>query len=324
MIEVLLCSRNGERYIREQAESILAPEGPELRLRVSDDCSTDGTIGIVRELAEHFPGRVSFVRRSEPTGGAARHFLTALRETDLSEARYVMLSDQDDVWHPDKAGKTLSAMLEAEKTCGSDTPLLVHCDMRVVDEALGEIAPSYARYQKMSPERTKLCQLLVQNNVTGGALMANTALLKLVKEKPVPEHALMHDHWLALIAAAFGRIVYIDEALYDYRQHGANVLGAEKGGMLREVLGRLGLFRKDGLTKADMDERSGRVYAALFSQAAEFGKLYRDELSEKDLGTLQAFLRLRLQSRPVKIFNILRYGFTFNRLHRTAGECLFL
>ena len=211
--------------------------------------------------------------------------------------------------------------------------------MRVVDEEEQEIAPSYVKYQQMSPERRRLNQLLVQNNVTGGAMMMNEALVRLILSRPLPRHAVMHDHWIALAAAAFGKVIFLDEALYDYRQHGSNVLGAAKGSRVREVFDRLGLFRKDGKTKKEMDRHSASVYEALFRQAAEFGRQYETPAGrceeKKDQGTptvlspeqrkmILAFVSMRKMNRVQKTATILKYGFTFNRLHRTAGECLFM
>ena len=383
-VNVILCSRNGEKYLRAQIESILKQTEQSVRLLLSDDASTDGTQEIEKEYAEQYPDRVRVRFRTTPSGGAARHFFLALqhyageaerepekeseKETgDASLSRgsgqYYMFADQDDIWHPDKVEKTLAAMKEAEEACAQGTgapaeeaagaegkeaeppcpvPVLVHCDMRVVDEEGQEIAPSYVKYQQMSPERCGLNQLLVQNNVTGGALMMNEALVKLILSRPVPRRAVMHDHWIALAAAAFGKIVFLDEALYDYRQHGTNVLGAAKGSRVREVLDRLGLFRKDGKTKKEMDRHSASVYEALFRQASEFGRLYGNPTGscEKKTGQsssaaetvlsleqrkmLLAFVSLRKMNRAQKVAAILKYGFTFNRLHRTAGECLFM
>lgn len=329
-ILIVLCSYNGERYIAAQIESILAQTEPGIRLLISDDCSSDRTAEIAAQYAERFPSQVSLVRRKVPSGGAARHFMCALqgaeklRAQDGARADYVMFADQDDVWHPNKVEKTLHVMQRAERRCGADTALLVHCDMRVTDAAGQVKADSYVRYQQMSPERRRLNQLLVQNNVTGGAMMMNRALVGRLRRHPVPEHAVMHDHWIALAAAAFGEIVFLDEALYDYRQHDGNVLGASKGGRMREIADRLGLFRTDGKTKTDMDRRSASAYAALFRQAAEFGRQYGAELSLTQRKTLRRFLSLPKKTRIGKIIRILRYGFTFNRLHRTVGECLFL
>ena len=401
-VNVILCSRNGEKYLRAQIESILKQTEQSVRLLISDDVSSDRTQEIEREYAEQYPERVRVRFRTVPSGGAARHFFLALQhfaeETgggSLSPSgqspsgqspsgQYYMFADQDDVWHPDKVEKTLAAMREAEEAAASGdaeaavseddekaensactVPLLVHCDMRVVDEEEQEIAPSYVKYQQMSPERCRLNQPLVQNNVTGGAMMMNEALVRLILSRPLPRHAVMHDHWIALAAAAFGKVIFLDEALYDYRQHGSNVLGAAKGSRVREVLDRLGLFRKDGKTKKEMDRHSASVYEALFRQAAEFGRQYetpagrREE--KKDQGTpaggkvsaaadgqvchaanrqscpaaetvlspeqrkmILAFVSMRKMNRAQKTATILKYGFTFNRLHRTAGECLFM
>ena len=366
-VNVILCSRNGEKYLRAQIESILKQTEHSVRLLLSDDASTDGTQEIEREYAEKYPERVRVRFRTVPSGGAARHFFLALqhyagetvretvRETgketgdsSLSpgNSQYYMFADQDDIWHPDKVEKTLAAMKKAEEASAQEagSPVLVHCDMRVVDEEGHEIAPSYVKYQQMSPERCGLNQLLVQNNVTGGALMMNEALVQLILSRPLPKHAVMHDHWIALTAAAFGKVVFLDEALYDYRQHGTNVLGAAKGSCVREVLDRLGLFRKDGKTKKEMDRHSASVYEALFRQASEFGRLYETPagtkncpaadgqnfsaaetvLSPEQRKMLLAFVSLRKMNRAQKTAAILKYGFTFNRLHRTAGECLFM
>lgn len=322
-IQVILCSRNGEAYLKPQIESILKQTERDLRLLISDDVSSDSTLEIALKYTASEPERVRLISRGTPSGSAARHFFEAVRAYGR-DADYVMLSDQDDLWHADKAEKTLAAMKKAEKRYGAATPILVHCDMRVVNADGAEICPSYVQFQKMTPGRTGLNQLLVQNNVTGGAMMMNAALVKLIASRPTPSHAVMHDHWFALLAAAFGKIIFIDEALYDYRQHGSNVLGAAKGSRVREVLDRLGLFRKDGKTKKEMDAHSRSVYTALFDQAAEFASLYGRKLSRKNHRILMNFLSMRKGNRIYKIATILRCGFTFNYLHRTVGECLFM
>ncbi len=326
-ILVLLCSYNGESYLREQVESILKQTEPGVRLLISDDASSDRSGEIAEAYAARYPERVCLIRRAKSSGSAAKHFMEVLlkQAAELApEAEYVMLADQDDVWHPDKAERTLSAMRKAEQHFEVQTPLLVHCDMRIVDAAGRRLADSYVKYQHMSPKRVALHQLLVQNNVTGGAVMLNGALIRLLRSRPVPAHPVMHDHWMALVAAAFGRVVFLPEALYDYRQHGANVLGASKGSCVREVLDRLGIFRRDGRSKQEMDAHSQRVYRGLFLQAEELLKQYGEKLSPEQEELLRAFLSLPGKSRLGKIRLILRYGFTFNQIHRTVGECLFM
>ncbi len=242
------------------------------------------------------------------------------------QADYIMLSDQDDVWLPEKAERTLQRMQELEAKYRSqgeaNAALLVHCDSSIVDQQLREIAPSFVQYQKMTPSRCHLNQLLVQNNVVGGALMMNRALAERITS--VPAHCVMHDQWLALIASAFGHIDFLPEALYLYRQHGDNVLGAAKGSRLMEILGRFGIGRTDGKTKAEMDAHSQSVYHEMFLQAACFRDSFDAELTEEQKRLLSQFLSIPKKNRLGKIITILRYGFTYNLFHRTVGECLFI
>lgn len=321
---ILLCSYQGEAYLEEQLASIEGQTERNFRLLLSDDASTDRSFAIA-EAAAARDVRVTALRRDKGSGSAARHFLERLRDpaffsaTDVGD--YYLFSDQDDCWHRDKLAREVRAMRAMERRYGSKVPLLLHCDLRVVAADGKELAPSYVRYQKMSPARRRFCQLLVQNNVTGGAMIMNHALMRLLVAHPVPENAVMHDHWIALVAAAFGKIGFLDRALYDYRQHGENVLGAKKGGALSEIKRRLGL---SGESLREMNEKSGAAYRALFLQAEEFRRQYGKELPAEAKKTLDDFLALQHKSRIGKAVGILRGGFTFNLPHRTLGELLFL
>ena len=137
-VNVILCSRNGEKYLRAQIESILKQTEQSVRLLISDDVSSDRTQEIEREYAEQYPERVRVRFRTVPSGGAARHFFLALQyfaeetgDGSLSPSgqspsgqspsgQYYMFADQDDIWHPDKVEKTLAAMREAEAAVSED------------------------------------------------------------------------------------------------------------------------------------------------------------------------------------------------------------
>lgn len=321
MIYIFLCSYNGENYIREQIESILQQKTEQdFQILASDDGSTDGTVELLREIQSKVGDKkLKILEQSPPNRSARKHFLKLFTEGCWQGADYIMLSDQDDVWHPDKIEKYYREMKKWEKP---DIPILLHGDASVVDENLVEISPSFSAYQKMSPERHKLCQLLVQNNVVGGSVMLNAALA--AKIRVLPEHSVMHDHWMALLAASLGELHYLPESLYCYRQHGDNVVGAERGTRLGEILKRLGFFQKDGKSRAEMDAHSRKVYRDLFLQAEEFLSIYREELKEGDRALLQAFLSIPGKNRLGKMLTVLRYGFTFNLLHRTVGELIFI
>lgn len=329
---VLLCCYMGEKYIYEQVMSIINQKKElyldnkkidiDLKIYISDDGSKDDTVNIVRILAEKYPDTIEFRQRIQPTGSAQKHFMRLLAEHAYGDAEYIMLSDQDDVWNAEKLVKSLEVMYREENRAGKGTPVLVHCDSRITDESLEEIAPSYVQYQKMSPERNRLSQLLVQNNVVGGALMMNRALaLRCEKE---PEFCVMHDQWIALTASAFGRIVFLPEALYAYRQHGNNVLGAAKGSRLLEILGRFGIGRADGKSKKEVDAQSKKVYTDMFRQAKSFLEIHGEALSAEQRAELEVFLQLPEMGRMHKIWTILMHGFTYNMMHRTIGECIFM
>lgn len=326
MVTVLLCTYNGAAYVRAQLQSILDQTVQDLHVVVSDDGSTDETLSIVEAMAAAHPGRITILRQDPPTGSAQRHFLKLLVERAYDMADYIMLSDQDDVWLPEKVEKTLARMQADEAACRAageaHASILVHCDSRIVDRALREIAPSFAAYQKMTPSRCQLQQLLVQNNVVGGALMMNRALAERITE--IPAHCVMHDQWIALVASAFGHIDFVPESLYLYRQHGDNVLGAGKGSRIMEILGRFGIGRKDGKTKAEMDAHSQGVYREMFLQAECFRSCFDAGLSAQQKHLLDEFTAIPKRNRLGKICTILRYGFTYNLFHRTVGECLFI
>src|SRR5690606_13737176 len=143
-----------------------------------------------------------------------------------STADYIMFCDQDDVWLPGKVTLTLAKMQELEAACGAETFLLVHTDLRIVDENLNLVADSGHRYQQIDPDRgNTLGRLLVQNIATGCTIMVNRALRDLAL--PIPGAALMHDHWLSLVSACFGKIAYLPEPTLLYRQHSGNKVGAQ-------------------------------------------------------------------------------------------------
>ena len=219
-IDVLLGTYNGARYLRPQIESILGQEGVSFRILVRDDGSADETPAVIEYYRRMSPDRVIRVSGSDHLG-AAGNFARLLRE---AKAPYAALSDQDDVWTSHKLRILLGAMRELESRHGTSTPLLVHSDLTVVDETLRERHSSFWRYSGFDPGGTSLPRLLVKNTVTGCASMVNRALIELAL--PVPPAALVHDYWLALVAAAAGRLGIVDEPLVAYRQHARNAIGA--------------------------------------------------------------------------------------------------
>ena len=230
-IAVLLATYNGAEFLAQQLDSILQQTWSNLVIVIRDDNSTDNTAELIRSFASEHPDRVHRVKVDGMRGGAKDNFSTLIdyvleHKVQLNlERAYMMFSDQDDIWRPEKIERQTRLMFQAEES-GTDTPVLVHCDLHVVDAALQPIADSFIRYQGLDARRNGFGQLLISNLVTGCTMFINEALAE--KAVPVPPEAVMHDWWLGLVAAAFGRIAFLPEQLVEYRQHGNNALGARE------------------------------------------------------------------------------------------------
>lgn len=223
-ISIALCTYNGAAFLREQLDSIAAQTRLPDELVVCDDGSTDGTADIVRAFAREapFPVRLNV---NEANLRAYRNFEKAM---SLCTGDVIFFCDQDDVWRPRKVEVLTACLADAQAEFGPDSPLLVHCDLEVVDAALRTLSPSIVRAGDACPPATGL---LLANAVTGCACAFNRVLVDLASPFPdlaVARGRLWHDWWLALCAAAAGHVLYVDEPLVRYRQHGANTLGATR------------------------------------------------------------------------------------------------
>lgn len=246
LVDVLLATYNGARYLEAQIDSILAQTYQEFRILVSDDGSSDATPEILRAYQARLGERLVIVSNPLPGGGVVRNFEhLMLASLNDGVARWVAFSDQDDVWLPEKIASTLQEMIRVEASDGAHVPCLVHSDLMVVDEKLSVLSPSFARYQKMDPALCSPLSLLSINQVTGCTMMANRALLTLAL--PLPSEAIMHDWWCA-VASGSGRRVFVEAPLMLYRQHGANQIGARDRSLGTRLVRMLtdgpGVFRR--------------------------------------------------------------------------------
>lgn len=278
-IEILMAAYNGAPYIQEQIDSILCQTDINWHLKISDDGSTDGTDAIIDEYVRRYPNRVQRVYSGRRFGGAKEHFFWM---TEQCDADCIAYCDDDDTWRTDKLEKLRNAMRDAEERCGSDTPILVFSDQMVTDEKLSTLAPSLMRYQKQYFEHFDYRSILMQNVVTGGAMMVNRALAQLALRCVDTSQVIMHDWWMAAVAARFGEIVYIDEPLGAYRQHGHNSVGAKNVGSLAHILHKLGHIREIERTLADQK-----------AQVSVFERIYAPMLEEADRAFLGQFARRR-------------------------------
>lgn len=238
-VAILLASYNGEKYIEEQIKSILSQSYPFWHLYIRDDGSTDNTIGVINRYIDEYPNKITLLELADNNHGSKNNFWTLSKYIiDNKQYDYFMYCDQDDVWLKNKVKNTLQTMLISEKD-NPDKGILVHTDLKVVDEKLNILGDSFIKYRALDPSCVSPNRILIQNNVTGCTMMLNRKLLERALSVEKQEKIAMHDWWFALVASVFGKIVFLDEPTILYRQHGDNVVGATKVNSLGFIVKRL-------------------------------------------------------------------------------------
>ena len=137
MVTIIMCTYNGEKYIREQLQSIADSTVTEWNILISDDQSTDNTIQIAREFQKQYPDKIQ-IKVNDTKKGAIINFLSSIYQVGakMEKDDFIMLCDQDDIWNPDKIEKTIGDMNNLIKTYGNEMPLLVCTDVTVVDDEM--------------------------------------------------------------------------------------------------------------------------------------------------------------------------------------------
>jgi glycosyltransferase involved in cell wall biosynthesis len=232
--EILLATYNGEKFLAELLESLFQQTFQEFTVLVSDDGSTDATRAILETFEVNYPGRFQFLPRSPSRLGASENFGRLLNH---ASADYVFFCDQDDVWLPNKMETTLARMAALEARNRPNLPLLVHTDLTVVGSHLELISGSFFRYSNINPVRNDVGSLIYGNIASGCTTLVNRALY--TRARPIPADAPIYDHWLAQVAALIGAIDCVFESTILYRQHGKNVIGANRDGKKDAFLNRV-------------------------------------------------------------------------------------
>lgn len=218
-VDILLATYNGEQYLKEQLDSIIAQSYNEFRLLISDDASTDDTVKILKEYAEK-DNRITVFFQKE-NSGVIKNFEFLLKKV---ENEYYMFSDQDDIWKEDKIEKSIKRIEETDSS-------LVYTDLEVVDSDLNVIYKSYWKlkgiYNKIK-KYNNFESLYLNNFVTGCTIISKKDFIKDVLPLPNTSKFVLHDYWIPLLLSQKHKISYIEEPLIKYRQHKNNKIGSKK------------------------------------------------------------------------------------------------
>lgn len=231
---VLMSSYNGEKYIEEQILSIMNQESEyQIDLLIRDDGSTDNTCDIIIELQKVFYARIKLIKGERLGYNASFFTLICQAEGYL----YYALSDQDDVWLPNK----IQAACEKLRNENNDKPLLYASTSFLV----GDDLKPYGTTRKQVRELT-MYNTIVQNICPGHTQVMNNALLALLKEDLDYSKIYVYDSWIANIANLYGKIVFDNQSYTYYRQHQANQLGSGSRRIQRIHIGKKRIAKGDG------------------------------------------------------------------------------
>ena len=267
-VAVLLSTYQGEKFLREQIDSILAQEKVRVKLTVRDDGSRDGTLAILREYEAQ--GRLTLL--TGPNIGYRHSFMELCKQAP--EAEYYAFADQDDVWLPEKLCHAVAQL----QPCG-DVPALSAAEFRMTDETLRPIpeapsafivAPAVYRQADRAQRIKTGCAM---NDITGfGCTQVwNAALHNIIRSHPLPRVEMDHDTILGMTALLCGEYVPLEQADILYRQHGKNASGGKTGikGLLYRLTFHLKRLRhKQGPRISECDRELVACYGDCMTELA--------------------------------------------------------
>lgn len=291
-VDILLATFNGQRYLSEQLDSLLAQDYPNFRIIVSDDGSSDSTRSLLKTYLESYPETIILIDNPAKGRGAAANFEFLLQwSLDQKWASWFCFSDQDDIWESFKIS-TLIKVVSEEKLTDNAFPVVIHSDLTVISSRCELLSQSFVSYERMDMSNQTGIGLLSANVVTGCAAMFNRSLIEIAL--PFPPEAVMHDWWCALFSSV-GRRVFVPLSLVKYRQHESNHIGARSRSLSSAAKRAL-------LEPAQLYQR----IASLGVRTLQQSKAFRDRLSLH--GIDPAFVNDYLSFRELRLlYRLKRY-----------------
>lgn len=284
---ILMATYNGEKYIEKQLESLVNQTYKNWDLIISDDCSKDRTLDIIKRYSAQYKNIKYFVHN--PENGALGNFCFLIQKAKQTNYDYIMFCDQDDYWLSNKVEDSLKFLRSLKK---ENTPLLVYTDRELVDEKL-----IILNYDTKSVNRHNFEILLHQNPLYGCTMIFNKKLLQELTES-IPVEFINHDHYVAMIAYLKGEINFFNKKTILYRQHENNVSGT---------------IKKTNFQKL-MDGSKYKKNLEMFFFISKFiEKNYYDFLSRKDKIIINDINKKIINGGISAVYYLLR-----NNIHKTS------
>lgn len=296
-VDILLATYNGEKYLKEQIESLLNQTYTNIQIIISDDCSTDGTRDILKSYENNEKIKVYY---QENNLGYVKNFEFLLKKV---KSDLYMLCDQDDFWKKEKVEKTVDKLQKENLD-------LVFGDLEVVDENLNLLYPSYNKYMHLAHKIDKYhkdCKLqYLYNCMTGCTMMSKKNFLDKILPLPTNSKYMIHDYWIGLIVSLNGKVGYLDKPYILYRQHGKNQVGTKKASQTASHL--------DTVRNLSIDTRIGT-----FETYVQHEEIFTEKLRKQNKEALEYFKMIRNK----KNFNFRKWNIFF-KLYRYESASQFI
>jgi len=209
MIDILLATYNGEKFLREQIVSLQNQSFSDWKLLIHDDGSNDETITIIKEFQTN-DSRITLIEDGIRFGDAGKNFMHLL---SLASSDFIMFCDQDDIWMSDKIEIHYNGI--KDKT----TPAMIYSNGYIYKDNINTHVEFITFHRNNIQD-----SIFLNGGIHGCCVMINKFLLKKINYI-YPDYVFMHDHFITMLSVTFAEIIYIDRPLMLYRQHDNNVTG---------------------------------------------------------------------------------------------------
>lgn len=218
-ISVAIATYNGEKFIKEQLDSILKQLNENDEVIISDDGSTDKTVSIIKSYNDK---RIKLIKG--PHKGIKENFANAIKK---SSGKYIFLSDQDDIWMNNKVEIILKCFEKYKCT------LIIH-DAIIVDENKKNVCDSFFRYRN---SKNGIVKNIIKNSYIGCCMCFDSSIKKYIL--PIPNRIEMHDQWIGVINEKIGKSVFLNYKLIYYRRHNNNASSMKHYPLMKMIKNRI-------------------------------------------------------------------------------------
>jgi len=273
-VSVVIATYNGERFLEQQINSVLAQTIKPAEIVVCDDDSTDNTIAILEKFSTNH--QLKYYRNTKRMG-VVENFKKAV--SLATPGNYIALCDQDDIWLPQKIEKSIEAL---SKIDDGISPAMIYSDLILIDSDEHLLNPSVDNELGHDKYHHCLETLLFGNFVLGCTVMMNESMRKFFSDIP-KNKAFNHDTWITLIAFTFGKVSRLNQPYIMYRSHADNVTFSnhkKKNRIERIMTHLIAVFQKNDFLENEV---------ILFR---EFYHFYHNRLSGEHKKKIEKLIRL--------------------------------